>query len=202
MPINLPKSEKAKQNVRAPTTKQRVQMSVSDGGLYDNLGLQPVDRIGTVLVSDGGAPFVAAVPRGVLGRGKAYLAVSGKQAGALRKRYLIAQYQDERRKGAYWGINSAVSRYQKAAGDGYSKDLSEGVISRIRTDLDAFSKAEMKVLVNHGYTLADIAIKTHASDLMRTSTAGQVPFEDWMNEAKVRSALAQSHKRKVLGRFS
>src|SRR5262249_16858509 len=48
-------------------------MSVSDGGLYDNLGLQPVERHGTLLVSDGGQPFVAAVPKGVLGRAKAYL---------------------------------------------------------------------------------------------------------------------------------
>jgi NTE family protein len=40
-------------------------MSVSDGGLYDNLGLQPAERHGVVLVSDGGQPFVAAVPRGL-----------------------------------------------------------------------------------------------------------------------------------------
>ena len=71
-------------------------MSVSDGGLYDNLGLQPVERHGIILVSDGGQPFVAAVPKGMLGRAKAYLAVSGKQAGALRKRLLIGQFQTRR----------------------------------------------------------------------------------------------------------
>ena len=70
-----------------------VGMSVSDGGLYDNLGLQPVERHGIVLVSDGGQPFVAGVPRGLIGNLKAYLAIQGKQAGAVRKRLLIAQFE-------------------------------------------------------------------------------------------------------------
>jgi NTE family protein len=175
------------------------QMSVSDGGLYDNMGLQPVETHGTVLVSDGGQPFVPTVPRGLFGRAKAYLAISGKQAGALRRRLLIAQFQRKERDGAYWGISSAPSSYQADA-EGYSKQLAAELISRIRTDMDAFSEDEIGVLINHGYLLADIAVQTHMPSLLAKIPEKTVPFPSLMNESEVRRALSQSHERKLLGR--
>jgi len=175
------------------------QMSVSDGGLYDNMGLQPVETHGTVLVSDGGLPFVPAVPNGLLGRAKAYLAITGKQAGAVRKRLLIAQFQERRRNGAFWGISSAASSYRKDA-EGYSKQLATDVIARVRTDMDAFSDAETGVLMNHGYLLADIAVHTHAPQLIAQTTAKSAPLGALANEDDVRSALRHSDKRKLFGR--
>lgn len=175
-------------------------MSVSDGGLYDNLGLQPVERHGTVLVSDGGAPFVAAVPRGLIGRQKAYLSISGKQAGALRKRLFIAQIKDQLRQGTYWGIGSAVRSYSADATHGYSKSLATSTIAPIRTDMDAFSQAEIAVLMNHGYLLADMAIATHMPTLVGTAAKRQVPFPDWMDEVKVEEALKHSDERNWWGR--
>src|SRR5262249_7045244 len=100
-----------------------VGMSVSDGGLYDNLGLQPVERHGIVLVSDGGQPFVAGLPRGLFGNLKAYLDIQGKQAVAVRKRLLMAQFVTMERQGAYWGVGSAVRRYKSDAAPGYDKEF-------------------------------------------------------------------------------
>ena len=51
------------------------------------------------------------------------------------------------------------------------------VISRIRTDLDAFCDAECAVLQNHGYLLVDIAIKVHAPSLISVPTPRKVPYE-------------------------
>lgn len=175
------------------------QMSVSDGGLYDNMGLQPVERHGTVLVSDGGLPFQPTVPRGLVGRAKAYLAISGKQAGAVRKRLLIAQFQKEERQGVYWGIGSAASRYATEAA-GYSKALATEVIARVRTDMDAFADAEIAVLVNHGYLLADVAVRTHVPRLIAQDVPSGIPFGSFMDEAAVRKGLAGSDKRTLLGR--
>jgi NTE family protein len=175
-------------------------MSVSDGGLYDNLGLQPVERHGIVLVSDGGQPFVAGVPRGLFGRVKAYLAIQGKQVGAVRKRLLIAQFVKKERQGTYWGVGSAVCRYKPDAVPGYDKEFATNTIARIRTDMDAFSEAEIAVLVNHGYLLADTAIEVHAPQLIARPTAKQVPYPEWLDGGLAIQALKGSDKRWLLGR--
>lgn len=175
-------------------------MSVSDGGLYDNLGLQPVERHGTVLVSDGGQPFVPAVPKGMLGRAKAYLGVMGKQVGAVRKRLLVGQFRDKVRRGTYWGIGSAVQSYRRDVQPGYTKGFAAEVIAAIRTDLDAFSEAEIAVLMNHGYLLADIAIQTHASHLVPSPPEKRAPYPDWLDERRAREALKDSYKRSWWGR--
>jgi NTE family protein len=175
-------------------------MSVSDGGLYDNLGLQPVERHGIVLVSDGGQPFVAGVPRGLFGRAKAYLDILSKQVGAVRKRLLIAQFVDNEKQGAYWGVGSAVRRYKPDATPGYDKEFATNTIARIRTDLDAFSEAEFAVLMNHGYLLADIAIEVHAPQLIAQHTAKRVPYPEWLDERLAFQALKGSDERWWLGR--
>src|SRR5262249_26125763 len=177
-----------------------VGMSVSDGGLYDNLGLQPVERHGIVLVSDGGQPFVAGVPRGLFGNLMAYLAIQGKQAGAVRKRLLIAQFVKKERQGTYWGVGSAVRRYKSDAAPGYDKEFATNTIARIRTDMDAFSEAEIAVLVNHGYLLADIAIQVHAPQLVAQPTPKRIPYPEWLDEGLAFQALKDSDKRRLLGR--
>jgi NTE family protein len=174
--------------------------AVSDGGLYDNLGLQPAERHGTILVSDGGQPFFPRPPRGPLQRIQAYLDIQGKQAGAVRKRLLIAQYQDRIKQGTYWGIGSAVRRYRDDAEPGYTKDFAAGTIATIRTDLDAFADAEINVLLNHGYLLADIAMRVHAPRLIAVNAELKVPHPEWLDENKAGLALVRSHERRWFGR--
>jgi NTE family protein len=200
MPMETPGGRSVMSGV-AKTALRWEGMSVSDGGLYDNLGLQPAARHGIVLASDGGQPFVAAVPKGLFGRAKAYLSISGKQAGALRRQFLIGQFNTKQRQGTYWGIGSAVDRYRRDASPGYSKAFAANVIARIRTDLDAFSEAEIAVLMNHGYLLADIAVNVHAPQLIAHATEKRIPFSDWMDEGKAGAALRHSDERWNLGRF-
>lgn len=178
-------------------------MSLSDGGLYDNLGLQPAALCKTVLVSDGGAPFVPAIPHGLFGRLKAYLNVMGRQAGALRKHYLICDYEEGKRSGTYWGIDSAPERYVKKLPDdernpppaGYSKKLAMNRIASIRTDLDRFSDAEIAVLENHGYCLADVALRAHVRPLISIHAPFAVPHPEWMDEHRVDDALKYGDRR-------
>ena len=175
---------------------------LSDGGLYDNLGLEPVWKDHrTVLVSDGGAVFGAAPDGGLLARIGRYVDIVDHQALALRKRWLISNFLDGTMDGAYWGIGSATGSYS-AGGPGYSKDLAAEVIAGVRTDLDAFSPAEMAVLENHGYALAAAAVTTHLAGLaLPDAPAAAPPHPEWTDEDKVRAALADSWKRKLLGRW-
>ena len=83
---------------------------------------------------------------------------------------------------------------------GYSKALAQEIISIIRTDLDAFSNAEACVLENHGYALADAAVKKHAANIVTTPQPLNVPHPEWLDELKVRSALRDSGKVRILGR--
>lgn len=194
MPIAIPSSHRGRLPVEIGP-----KVYVSDGGLHDNLGLDPVQKCSTVLVSDGGSRFRRTNPRTVLGRLSAYLSIISMQSDSLRRLDLIKSYIGHARAGAYWGISSAPSRYRGAA-EGYSKDLAETVISRIRTDMDAFSDAEIAVLENHGYLLADIAIEVHAPQLKSISAPKKIPYPDFMDEDKVSSALRDSHERRWFGR--
>lgn len=77
---------------------------------------------------------------------------------------------------------------------------SDDLISVVRTDLDAFSEAEMNVLINHGYTMADTAIRSHAGWLAPDFGAPVVPHDEWLIEDRVREALKESLRRTLLGR--
>jgi NTE family protein len=191
---------------KAPPGRERDKIvrsiRLSDGGVYDNLGLEPVWKDHAVLLaSDGGATFDAGPDRGFFWRLKQYTAVMSRQAGAIRKRWLISSFIQGELGGTYWGIGSSAASY--AFSGGYSENLVDRVVSEVRTDLDAFSEAEQAVLENHGYILAEAAIRRHAPELISGEALPySIPNQDWMDEERVRKALSSSHKRMLLGRWS
>lgn len=173
---------------------------LSDGGVYDNLGLEPVWKTHeTVMVSDGGAVFEAG-SGGFIWQVQRYTSIANRQGGAVRKRWLISNFLSGQMHGAYWGIGSDVDHYRRGA-VGYSGELVEQVIARVRTDLDAFSPAEQMVLENHGYLLADVATNSHLEPMLPANPPpASVPYPEAMDETWVRKELKDSAKRKLLGR--
>lgn len=181
-------------------------LRVNDGGLYDNMGLEPVwKRHQYVLVSEGGSTFDAQPDQGLFWRLSRYVNVMGTQVGALRKRWLIASFldPDDNRslRGTYWGIGSLTRSYgtpERPAISGYSDELVDDVISEVRTDLDRFSEAEMNVLMNHGYLLAEAATSRWTPRLRNADApAAAVPYPHYMDEARVGTEMADSHERKL-----
>lgn len=81
---------------------------------------------------------------------------------------------------------------------GYDAALVEDVIAAVRTDLDIFDEGEQAVLENHGYLLADAALRERGLGQADPPTP---PFPKWMDEARVRVALAASSRRTRLGRL-
>ncbi len=182
-------------------------LRLTDGGVYDNLGLEPVWKShASVLVSDAGAIFDFHADRGLLPwRVLRYRSIQERQARALRKRWLIGGFKQGLIGGAYWGTGSSRSRYDSEDSLGYSKSLAREAISEIRTDLDRFSDAEAAVLENHGYFLADMAVKTHCPALATVPNAQlSPPHPCWLpengDEERVRAALRESRRRKIVGR--
>jgi NTE family protein len=179
-------------------------IELSDGGVYDNMGLEPVWKTReVVIVSDGGMPFAADGGTGLFWRLQRYISVSGAQGASVRKRWLIDGYQTGSYGGAYWGIGSAPERYRDDHHPhlpGYSKDLAVTRISRIRTDLDRFSALESTVLQTHGYYLADAAAQVHMGDLIRHDAPHTLPPPDPAGEPGLADDLTSSLNRTLLGR--
>lgn len=176
---------------------------LTDGGAYDNLGLEPAwkDRR-VVLVSDGGGPFELSVDQGLFWRIGRYSDLLYRQVGALRRRWLISNFIAGELQGTYWGVAGCAANYDAAA-PGYASEVSNELIAKIRTDLDAFSDAEAAVLENHGYSLTDAALHRHMPMLIAAPTPFLTPCPDWdwTHVSAVRRALATSHKRTVFGRW-
>ena len=86
---------------------------------------------------------------------------------------------------------------------GYEPSLVAEVIAAVRTDLDAFGEAEQAVLENHGYLLADAALREHGLVTSRGIEPGppEPPHPRWMSEERVRKALAASARRTPVGRL-
>ncbi len=171
-------------------------MGLTDGGVYDNMALEPVWKDHeVVLVSDGGATFDFGADKGLLWRLQRYNEIISRQASGMRKRWLISGLIRGEMRGTYWGIGSATTSYGMPGG--YPEDLVREVIAQVRTDLDAFSDGEKAVLENHGYLVMDAAVRRHLSDMVNKPSEPRVPHREWMDEQRVRNALRDSHKTKL-----
>lgn len=208
LPGGVPANELSGGSYVKPDRDQLVAaVRLSDGGVYDNLGLEPVWKDHrTLLVSDGGATFEPTRLAGIFWRVDRYTSMIESQARGLRKRWLISNFLTGELDGTYWGVGTPAARYEKQIQGvpreylGYSPGLVDDVISEIRTDLDAFSDAETRVLENHGYLVTEAALRTHVPRLIAVDAALAVPHDDWMHETRVAASLKSSTKRKLLGR--
>jgi len=200
-PLRLGLDPQALQGGRAPAGPRRdeavAKLGLTASGVYDNMGLEPVWRTHqAVLVSNGGATFDFGPDKGLLWRLQRYTSIVSRQASGIRQRWLVARYRRGEVAGAYWGIGNDAADYDRS--DGYSPQLVDEIISQVRTDLDAFSEAEQAVLENHGYVLSDCAVRRYATDLVIPAAAPfAIPNPGWLEEAKVRHALADSHHQRL-----
>jgi hypothetical protein len=157
-----------------------------------------------VLVSDAGGLFTEESDKGLLWRiprikasrsaRPAPCASAGSSPASTRARST-----------APTGASAAPRPGTPGTSPGYSKSLAREVIAEIRTDLDAFSDAEAAVLENHGYLLADAAIRRHVPALRSEPIPpAAVPYPDWFPPARsedaIRATLTDSGKRKTWGR--
>jgi NTE family protein len=175
---------------------------LSDGGVYDNLGLEPVWKSHQVVMcSDGGKPFdISTNPSQALpGRLLRVQDVIGNQALAVRKRWLISSYEAGVYEGTYWGVGTEIENYA-SRGPGYDA-VALDRIRRIRTDFDAFSEAEQLILMNHGWALAGAALCSHMPTyLPKPVPPGSVPSQELLgDQQRVLDALKDSDKTRVLG---
>ncbi|KXI29593.1 patatin-like phospholipase family protein [Paraglaciecola hydrolytica] len=162
---------------------------LTDGGLYDNLGLEAVTKINKeyshVICCDAGAPLEikANIATNWAGQFLRMTDIMINQQRALRKRKLISDFENTENQfsGTYLGIGTAINDYKYA--DSMAKDSEiTAALSKISTRLKAFSHHDTYRLINWGYALSDTAVQRWCPELVGQGThvnSRQWPFIDY-----------------------
>ncbi len=134
---------------------------LSDGGVYDNLGLETAwKRYRTVLVSNGGGRLspTRTVARDWVRHSIRVLLVIDSQVRRLRQRQLIGGFLRGDRRGTYWGISSDAANYQ--LDDPLPVDPAQtAALAAVPTRLKRLDQPTQERLVNWGYLICDTALR-------------------------------------------
>jgi NTE family protein len=139
----------------------RRELWLSDGGVYDNMGLETAwKRYRTILVSDGGGQLgpESKPKKNWAQHGIRVANIADGQVRALRKRQLISGYQLGLRDGTYWGIRSEIGDYELVDPMILDATTIERA-SSVPTRLAALDDTTQKALINWGYVIADTAMR-------------------------------------------
>lgn len=123
--------------------------------------------------------------------------------------YMRGKHPTDKPTGAFWRLASRKSNFCENCSEefelelreleedwyGYPEELQLSLIGEMRTDMDSFTDAESKILENHGYFMADLAIRRHARHLDKTAAPFRVPHREFLDDETLRSALRVSHSR-------
>lgn len=145
--------------------------TLSDGGVYDNLGLEWFQGWGSgrppqatepdyLVVADASGCFRREDRRigelKALGRARS---IQYRQTTALRIRWLMGDFIAGRKRGVYVSACARPRGYKDAAGEPIAAELSEGALDQelaelvgsLRTDLDRFLPEEAALISYHAY---------------------------------------------------
>jgi NTE family protein len=135
---------------------------LTDGGVYDNLGLETSwKRYTTILVSDGGGRMAPeAEPKSDWARHAIRInSVIDNQVRNLRKRQVIAGFRNHDRDGTYWGIRSQIADYGPPAGSLPCPPDSTFRLAETKTRLKRVEVEVQEQLINWGYAVCDAGMR-------------------------------------------
>jgi NTE family protein len=150
--------------------------ALSDGGVYDNLGLETAwKRYRTILVSDGGGHFAAKekVRTNWVLQATRVLGLIDSQVRALRKRQVVGGLAAGLREGAYWSIWSHVRDFGLPDALPVA-DAASTALAHTATRLAKLERAHQERLINWGYAVCDTAMRRHV--VPGTPPPGSLPY--------------------------
>ena len=161
LPISQPVRPTKGADLNRPTyTTEAV---LSDGGVYDNLGLETIKRFSTLFVSDAGQKIVPQEhPDHDWARHSLrVLDTIDNQVRSLRKRYLIDSYKRGDHTGAYWGIRTNFADYGLQGDPLDCLKRNPEPLAEIPTRLEKMPRDVQDRLMNWGYAICDAALRAH-----------------------------------------
>lgn len=155
---------------------------LTDGGVYDNLGLETAWKsYDTILVSDGGGKLEAeAEPKSDWPRHSyRVLNLIDNQVRSLRKRQVVDSFkapaQDaNHRKGTYWGIRTNIADYGLADALDCPHDKTLA-LAAVATRLQSLDDRLQQQLINWGYAVCDAALRKHVDPALKPMPAFPYP---------------------------
>jgi NTE family protein len=151
---------------------------LTDGGVYDNLGLEPIwKRYRMVLVSDAGRRMQDDLSPATdwARHSRRLIDLLQSQISSLRRKQVVQSYRQSERLGAYWGIQTDIAKFQlpSALDCPYEKTRA---IAAIDTRLAALSDRDQERLINWGYAVCDAAIRKHVAEYQAAERPGGFPY--------------------------
>lgn len=155
----------------------RTNVVLTDGGVYDNLGLETAWKsYDTILVSDGGGS-VDDEPdpdRDWARHSYRILNLIDNQVRSLRKRQVIDSYKQGVRKGTYWGIRTNIADY--ALPDAMNCPFTETLkLANVATRLKALDATLQEKIINWGYAVCDAGLRKHVDGNLPAPVAFPYP---------------------------
>lgn len=142
----------------------QVRLTLTDGGVYDNLGLEPVlKRCATVFVSDGGGSLtrLERPPTDwLMGTVRTLLTIHS-QVGRLRRRQVVDALVKRQRAGALWAIDTPPGRFPRPASTLKTPEQATVTLAATPTRLSALPGISQHRIVNWGFAGADAALRSY-----------------------------------------
>ena len=143
----------------------RSRHELADGGIYDNLGLEPIWQTHqTILVSDGGGQLAADPDPGndALRHSIRVATILDHQVRNLRKRQIVEAYKttdpDTGRDGTYWSIRSDIEGYELADALAFTKKSDMWPMD-VPTRLKTLEDDVISDIIEFGYVICDTAVR-------------------------------------------
>jgi len=169
----------------------RSQVILTDGGVYDNHGVEPIVKSClTNFVSDGGAPFqrTTSLHTDWISQLKRILDVTDNQVRALRRRDLISRFVEGKnignegalppdghaRMGAYWGIDTDPGKLAPAGAIPCNPDVTHK-LAQLGTRLSDLGDAISRQVINWGYAVCDRSLRANYVGPM-SNTPPKLPY--------------------------
>lgn len=137
---------------------------LTDGGVYDNLGLEPVlKNVGTIFVSDGGGPFeITAKPPTdwLFGTVRVLLTIQSK-VGDLRRLQVVKALVKKQRAGSFWAVDTDPAGLTRLASTLPVSRADATALALSPTRLAHFAPELRHRLANWGYAVADACLRAY-----------------------------------------
>lgn len=184
-PILSPIVLKLNPSVFTPNTGQDLQMPpyttkvvLADGGIYDNLGLETAWKsCRTVLISDAGGNLDPQPKpwRNWFSQLLRTMFIFDNQVLALRKRWILDEFEEKTRLGAYWGIRTNIFNYKLPT---YPLNCPPDLtikLANVATRLKRMPALTQERLINWGYAVCDAGMRKHVDPSLPAPTAFPYP---------------------------
>jgi NTE family protein len=195
-----------------PRLNGRPFVAVSDGGVYDNLGVEVLwkptkvpgeeQELGLaefLVVSDAGYPAQHRFrTSGLPGLGEALLlyrvdTIAREQVSALRRRMLVGDFKNRasHRNGTLVMLGSHIDRIPNRGGERYFSVVGRqfripdeliSKIQRVRTNLDRFGETECTAIMYHAYSMTDAFLWAHRDTCPDAYKVAPNPDPPWKIE--------------------